>query len=105
MAAAFAAVVDAKSPYTAEHSAGVARIAEGLGRLLGLDEATRGDLYRAGLLHDIGKLGVSNRILDKPGRLDAAEWEAIRRHPMTSLQILRRVGALARRGAHVGAPP
>ena len=61
---------------------------------LGLDERTRRDLYRAGLLHDIGKLGVSNRILDKRGALDADEWREVRRHPLTSLQILRRVGAL-----------
>jgi HD-GYP domain-containing protein (c-di-GMP phosphodiesterase class II) len=94
---AFATVVDAKSPYTAEHSQGVARIAAGLACLLGLDDRTRRDLYRAGLLHDIGKLGLSNRILDKPGRLNADEWREVRRHPLTSLQILRRVGAL--RGA------
>jgi HD-GYP domain-containing protein (c-di-GMP phosphodiesterase class II) len=97
VAEAFATVVDAKSPYTAEHSEGVARIAAGLACLLGLDDRTRRDLYRAGLLHDIGKLGVSNRILDKPGRLNADEWREVRRHPLTSLQILRRVSAL--RGA------
>jgi len=62
--------------------------------LLGLDDRTRRDLYRAGLLHDIGKLGVSNRILDKRGGLDADEWREVRKHPLTSLQILRRVGAL-----------
>ena len=94
VAEAFATVVDAKSPYTARHSEGVARIAVGLAYLLGLDDRTRRDLYRAGLLHDIGKLGVSNRILDKRGGLDADEWREVRRHPLTSLQILRRVGAL-----------
>jgi HD-GYP domain-containing protein (c-di-GMP phosphodiesterase class II) len=94
VAEAFAAVVDAKSPYTATHSAGVARIAVGLALLLGLDERTRRDLYRAGLLHDIGKLGLSNRILDKSGELDADEWREVRRHPLTSLQILRGVGVL-----------
>jgi HD-GYP domain-containing protein (c-di-GMP phosphodiesterase class II) len=94
VAEAFAAVVDAKSPFTAAHSAGVAEIAVGLAELLDLDEPTQRDLYRAGLLHDIGKLGVSSRILDKPGPLDAEEWKAVRRHPHTSLQILRRVGPL-----------
>jgi HD-GYP domain-containing protein (c-di-GMP phosphodiesterase class II) len=94
VAEAFAAVVDAKSPYTARHSEGVARIALGLAYMLGLDERTRRDLYRAGLLHDIGKLGVSNRVLDKRGPLDADEWREVRRHPLTSLQILRRIGAL-----------
>jgi HD-GYP domain-containing protein (c-di-GMP phosphodiesterase class II) len=94
VAEAFAAVVDAKSPYTGRHSEGVANIAVGLAYLLGLDDRTRRDLYRAGLLHDIGKLGVSNRILDKRDGLDADEWREVRRHPLTSLQILRRVGAL-----------
>jgi HD-GYP domain-containing protein (c-di-GMP phosphodiesterase class II) len=94
VAEAFAAVVDAKSPYTARHSHGVASIAVGLAHLLGVDERTRRDLYRAGLLHDIGKLGVSNRILDKRGPLDEDEWREVRRHPLTSLQILRRVGVL-----------
>jgi HD-GYP domain-containing protein (c-di-GMP phosphodiesterase class II) len=50
-------------------------------------------LHRAGLLHDIGKLGVSNRILDKPGKLTPAEWTAVRNHPQWSLQILERVSA------------
>jgi HD-GYP domain-containing protein (c-di-GMP phosphodiesterase class II) len=94
VAEAFATVVDAKSPYTGRHSEGVANIAVGLAYLLGLDDRTRRDLYRAGLLHDIGKLGVSNRILDKRGPLDEDEWREVRRHPLTSLQILRRVGVL-----------
>lgn len=48
-------------------------------------------LGRAALLHDIGKLGVSNLILDKPGRLDAEEWEAVRRHPEHTKVVLDRV--------------
>lgn len=48
-------------------------------------------MHRAGLLHDVGKLGVSNRILDKPGKLDAEEWEAIKRHPELSMAILGQV--------------
>jgi HD-GYP domain-containing protein (c-di-GMP phosphodiesterase class II) len=95
VAEAFAGIVDAKSPYTARHSAGVAEIAEGISVTMGLDEATRRLLRRAGLLHDVGKLGVSNRILDKPGRLNADEWAAVRRHPHLSLVILAPVPALA----------
>ena len=77
------------------HSEGVARDrGRARGYLLGLDEPHAARPLRAGLLHDIGKLGVSNRILDKRGGLDADEWHEVRRHPLTSLQILQRVGAL-----------
>jgi putative nucleotidyltransferase with HDIG domain len=95
VAEAFARIVDAKSPFTASHSAGVAEIAEALAFTMGLDAPTRRLLRRAGLLHDVGKLGVSNRILDKPGKLDADEWAAMRRHPELSRVILDSVPALA----------
>ena len=54
-------------------------------------EGTR-DLMRAALLHDIGKLGISNRILDRPGNLTAGEYEEIKRHPKLTYDILSRVG-------------
>jgi putative nucleotidyltransferase with HDIG domain len=95
VAEAFAGIVDAKSPYTARHCAGVAEIAEGIATGMGLDDATRRLLRRAALLHDVGKLGVSNRILDKRGPLTDAEWHAVRRHPRLSMVILRAVPALA----------
>lgn len=95
VAEAFAGIVDAKSPYTARHCAGVAEIADGIASTMGLDEATRRLLRRAALLHDLGKLGVSNRILDKPGPLTDGEWSAVRRHPRLSMIILRAVPALA----------
>ena len=90
---AFASVIDAKSPYTARHSEGVADIAFALAGALELAPEDRATLRRAALLHDIGKLGVSNRILDKPGRLTDAEREVVRRHPGWSLEILTRVTA------------
>jgi putative nucleotidyltransferase with HDIG domain len=95
IAHAFAGIVDAKTPYTARHSEGVAEIAAALGAALGFDALQQRRLTRAGLLHDIGKLGVSNRILDKPGKLDAGEWAAMRRHPMWTLEILERIPAFA----------
>ena len=95
VAEAFAGIVDAKSPYTARHCEGVAEIADGIAATMGLDDATRRLLHRAALLHDVGKLGVSNRILDKRGPLDDAEWHAVRRHPRLSMVILRAVPALA----------
>jgi putative nucleotidyltransferase with HDIG domain len=95
VAEAFAGIVDAKSPYTAQHCVGVAEIADGIASTMGLDDATRRLLRRAALLHDVGKLGVSNLILDKPGPLDDGEWRAVRRHPRLSMIILRAVPALA----------
>ncbi len=93
VAEAFARVVDAKSPYTGRHSEGVARIAVGVGTGLGLDPVALRELRRAALLHDLGKLGVSSRILDKPGKLDAQEWAVMRRHPELTVRILGRVDA------------
>lgn len=92
VAEAFARVIDAKSPYTFQHSTGVAAIAVTVADRLGFDAVARRDLRRAALLHDIGKLGVSNRVLDKPDKLDEGEWAAMRRHTGFTLEILQRVG-------------
>lgn len=95
IARAFARVVDAKSPYTYGHSARVARFSGKLAAHLGFDPAATTRLRRAALLHDLGKLGVSNAILDKPSKLDADEWQAVRAHPAHSARILSRIGAFA----------
>jgi HD-GYP domain-containing protein (c-di-GMP phosphodiesterase class II) len=71
----------------------VAEIAADLAELLGLDDASRATLHRAALLHDVGKLGISSLILNKPGELDPSEWEIVRNHPKWSMQILSRVSA------------
>jgi putative nucleotidyltransferase with HDIG domain len=91
VAEAFARVIDAKSPYTASHSAGVATYAQAIGAVMGMDGAQQRDLRRAGMLHDIGKLAISSRILDKPGRLTEAEFAAMKEHTRYTLQILERV--------------
>lgn len=91
IAHAFAKVVDAKSPWTYRHSENVAEIAAGIGRVLGFSDASLRDLRRAALLHDIGKLGVSNLILDKPGRLTANERADMCRHTAHTHEILGRV--------------
>lgn len=96
IASAFADVIDAKSPFTASHSRRVAEIAGTLARRFGLPPADVRDVRRAGLLHDIGKLGVPNRILDKPGRLTADEYLLIREHPELSLRILAPVTIFGR---------
>ena len=94
VAEAFARVIDAKSPYTARHSDGVARFAVLIAERMGFDPRDVRDLRRAGLLHDIGKLGVSSRILDKPGKLDEDEWKQMRRHPEFTARILGQVEQL-----------
>lgn len=94
IAAGFARVVDAKSPFTAGHSDRVALFSDLIAEQLGYDQKRRRFLRRAALLHDIGKLGVSNSILDKNGRPDDDEWAAIRRHPELGRIILSKIAAL-----------
>ncbi|MDQ3069913.1 MAG: HD domain-containing protein [Acidobacteriota bacterium] len=103
IAGAFALVVDAKSSFTFQHSARVAGLAVFIAERLGLPDENRVRLRRAGLLHDIGKLGVPNRILDKPGKLDSAEWAVIQRHAYWSEQILERVPVFAEFARDAGA--
>ena len=95
IAAAFADIIDAKTPFTWRHSSNVARYAVTLGERLGEGPEARRRLLRAGLLHDVGKLGVSNRILDKAGALTPDERRSIELHPFFTWQILSRVGAFA----------
>lgn len=89
----FAMVVDAKSPWTFKHSDGVAEIAAGIAEELGCMPSHCRQIRRAALLHDLGKLGVSNLILDKPGKLDAGELAVMRKHPAYTKRILDRVAA------------
>ena len=95
VAEAFARVIDAKSPFTASHSQRVAEIADGIAGVLEFDSDERRTLRRAGLLHDIGKLAVSNRILDKPGKLTDEEFQVIQTHPVHTLAILKRAPCFA----------
>ncbi len=95
LASAFADIVDAKSPFTGSHSQRVAAVAERIAIHLGLADRDVVDVRRAGLLHDLGKLGVPNTILDKPSRLEPSEFEVIRRHPELTLRILEPVPAFA----------
>jgi HD-GYP domain-containing protein (c-di-GMP phosphodiesterase class II) len=91
IAAAFGEVVDSKSPYTAGHSGRVALYTDLIAAELGMSAQKRRWLHRGALLHDVGKLGVSNAILDKPGKLDASEWEVVRKHTIHTEEILRRI--------------
>jgi putative nucleotidyltransferase with HDIG domain len=98
IAAAFGQIVDSKSPYTSGHSARVALYTDMLAEQLGLSSARRRWLRRGALLHDVGKLGVSNSVLDKPGALDREEWAAVRLHATYTEEILSRIGAFAELG-------
>jgi putative nucleotidyltransferase with HDIG domain len=95
VAEVFARVVDAKSPYTVRHSEGVAAIAVAIAGELGASSEELVTLRRAGLLHDIGNLGISNLILDKPGDLTEAEIGEMRKHTGYTLEILSRVQPFA----------
>lgn len=93
IARTFADIVDAKSPWTSHHSVKVAMYAKAIGEQLGFDARALRATYRAGLLHDIGKLGVSSRILDKKGAMTTAERAEVEHHPVHTWEILRRVSA------------
>jgi putative nucleotidyltransferase with HDIG domain len=95
IAAAFARVIDAKSPFTSGHSERVALFTDLIAEEMGYDAARRRWVKRAALLHDIGKLGVSNSILDKNGKLDGVEWEAMKAHAAHSEAILEKIAVFA----------
>jgi len=84
----FALAVEAKDRYTHGHSENVMKYTIVLGKRLGLSEAELEDVKYAGLLHDIGKIGVSELILNKPGRLTPAEFDEIKKHPTLGSNII-----------------
>jgi putative nucleotidyltransferase with HDIG domain len=88
---AFADVVDAKSHFTFRHSMGVANAALGIAETMGLAPERAQLVRRAALLHDIGKLSISNTILDKKTDLNASEWRTVHKHPRITRLILQRV--------------
>jgi HD-GYP domain-containing protein (c-di-GMP phosphodiesterase class II) len=88
---AFADIIDAKSPFTYRHSNGVADAAVGIAQNMGLSAEDVTFMRRVALLHDVGKLGVSNSILEKPAKLDEKEWTEVRKHPFYSYQILHKI--------------
>jgi HD-GYP domain-containing protein (c-di-GMP phosphodiesterase class II) len=92
---AVANFIDLKSPYTLGHAPAVAELAAEAGAHLGLTETEVRTLRRAGLVHDFGRLGVSNSIWDKRGPLGAGEWERVRMHPYLTERMLCQSEALA----------
>jgi len=93
---AMADLVDMKSPYLAGHSRGVASLAAAAAHAAGYPDDDVRVLRRAGLIHDLGRLGVSNAVWDKPGPLTESEHERVRLHPYLTDRMLARVSALGR---------
>lgn len=91
---ALSSAIDAKDPYTCGHSERVARLARGLAQELGLPEDDRNRIYLSGLLHDVGKIGIRDSVLRKPGRLSAEERSHIQEHPKIGFDILSGVRQL-----------
>ena len=85
-------VVEADDSYTGEHSRGVVALALDVGRRLGLDAGERRNLEFAAMLHDVGKVAIPKDIINKPGELDASEWELMRTHTIEGERMLDQVG-------------
>lgn len=91
---AFSSAIDAKDEYTRGHSERVARISVCLARKLGCSKDELNTLYLSGLLHDIGKIGIEDNVLQKPGKLSDAEYKHIQQHPQLGYDILKGVRQL-----------
>lgn len=89
------AAIDAKDAYTYGHSERVARVAVELARELGVEESEQNDIYLAGLLHDIGKIGIPDAILTKHGPLTDDELEQLQQHPVIGHRILADLHAIS----------
>jgi putative nucleotidyltransferase with HDIG domain len=89
-----ASAIDAKDPYTRGHSERVAALSVEIGRELGLDEVALKSLQFAGILHDIGKIGVPEQVLRKPTKLSAAEVTLVRSHAVVGAEIVEGIDFL-----------
>ncbi|HEV2711536.1 MAG TPA: diguanylate cyclase [Gaiellaceae bacterium] len=81
-------VVESRDMYTGRHSQAVSALAHEIGSMFGLDEEELADLRLAGLLHDLGKIAIPDSVLNKPGPLDRAETELIKKHPQIAYDLL-----------------
>ena len=92
---ALVAAVEAKDPFTRAHSATVATHAEAMARRMKLKSSEIDTIRAAALLHDVGKIGVPDALLTKPGPLTDDEYAVVKRHPETALAILGHISFLA----------
>jgi PAS domain S-box-containing protein len=88
--------IDAKSPWTAGHSERVTHYALEIGRMMSFQEGDLKDLELAGLLHDVGKIGLYDAILNKPAALTREEYEAVKKHPLRGVGLLEPIKQLNR---------
>jgi putative nucleotidyltransferase with HDIG domain len=86
--------IDARDPYTRGHSERVARIASQLGRQMGMTSKEKSNLYLAGLLHDVGKIGIDDGVLKKPGKLTPDEYKHIMSHVEIGVSIVQEIRPL-----------
>lgn len=92
----FVNAIDAKDPYTRGHSQRVAYIAQNLAESLKLTKKESAEIYMAGLLHDIGKIGICDEVLCKPGKLTEKEFALVQQHPVIGSRIISSVKQLRR---------
>jgi putative two-component system response regulator len=92
---ALVAAIEAKDRYTAGHSRKVAGLAMRFATVLGLSDTDIFAVRLAGMMHDVGKIGIPEHILMKPTKLNAAEWEVMRRHPIIGAEIVGQIADLA----------
>ncbi len=99
---ALAAAIDAKDKYTSGHSGRVAEYAREIARRCGFSQSKLNEIYMMGLLHDVGKIGIPDSVINKPGRLTDEEFEIIKQHPDTGVRILVKTEEMPRItiGAH-----
>lgn len=86
-----AGAIDAKDTYTNGHSGRVAEYSKEIAKRFGYSEKEQSDIYIMGLLHDVGKIGVPDAVINKPGKLTDEEFEYIKKHPVVGSQILKNI--------------
>lgn len=86
-----AGAIDAKDSYTNGHSERVARYSKEIARRYGYSEKKQTDIYMMGLLHDVGKIGVPDEVINKPARLTVEEFQEIKKHPSMGSRILHNI--------------
>ena len=93
---ALAAAIDAKDSYTNGHSSRVAEYAKEIGRRYGYSPKQQDEIHMMGLLHDVGKIGIPDSVINKPGKLTKEEFDIIKTHPSIGSQMLSKTSEMAR---------